>query len=148
MTDTMTAGHQQPCFCDGCWFASMDGLVHERAKLYDAAILDGRDSGDLARGLAEELIEGIPVASRAQVLEFMLTWEHLSPRVMGVDCLLDETDQRSYGTLTKLAEILLAAIHEQGCEGRALRILVENEICGRRKLVAFERQEHAALTPS
>jgi hypothetical protein len=147
-SDTTTtrprADHERPCFCDSCSLCTVGDLIQERGALLDAALLDGTYTAGYERRLAEELIEGIPVGSRAQVLEHMLTWDHLEPRVMVVDCLLDECDQRSYDVLTQMGEILLAAIHDQGSEGHALRVVVENEICSTQKLIAFDRSERAA----
>ncbi len=46
----------------------------------------------------------------------MLTWDHLQPRVMNVDCLLNECDERSYKALDEMSAILLGAIRAQGAK--------------------------------
>jgi hypothetical protein len=121
--------HQQPCFCDVCWFGALDSLIGERAVILQAALADRLYADGLERDMADEVIAVIPPGRRLDVLEYMLTWDHLYPRVMGVDCLLDECDERSYKALNEMAATLLAAIRDQGGEGRALRTLITNEIC-------------------
>jgi hypothetical protein len=141
MTETETrrpVDHESPCFCDVCLIATIDELIQERAKILDATLRDGRDCS--SRDLADELIAAIPVSRRGAVLEHMLQWDHLSPRVMTVDCLLNECDDRSYEALAKMSAILLDAIHAQGAEGRALRIVVTNEIRLQQDLLVAGRQ--------
>jgi hypothetical protein len=139
MTSTTTKTwqeHEQPCFCGGCLYLTVDNLIVERAAMLQAA-LDGRaDTLKSRRELAEELIAAIPAAIRDDVLEHMLEWDHLSPRVMVVDCLLDECDSRSYDALHEMTRILLAAIHAQDAAPDALRILITNEIEQRRWLAS------------
>ena len=121
--------HQQPCFCDHCWLTTISDLIGDRAVILQAALADRLYTDGLEREMADEIIAAIPAARRLCVLEYMLTWDHLYPRVMGVDCLLDECDERSYRALEKMGAALLAAIRDQGEEGRALRTLITNEIC-------------------
>lgn len=121
--------HQQPCFCDHCWPVTIEGLIGERAVILQAALADRLYADGLESGMADEIIAAIPPARRLDVLTYMLTWDHLHPRVMAVDCLLDECDTRSYKALEEMAAILLAAIRAQGGEGGALRGLIVNEIC-------------------
>jgi hypothetical protein len=121
--------HQRPCFCDRCWCTTLIDLTGERAELLQAALKDRLYSDGMERDMADEIIAAIPVALRLEVLTHMLTWDHLQPRVMNVDCLLDETDESSYEVLEKMSAILLAGIQAQGSEGAALRILITNRIC-------------------
>jgi hypothetical protein len=120
--------HQQPCFCDSCWCATISDLIGERAVLLQAALADRLYSGGLERDMADEIIAAIPASRRLDILTYMLTWDHLMPRVMGVDCLLNECDRRSYKALEEMSAILLAAIRAQGTEGHALRTLIVNQI--------------------
>jgi hypothetical protein len=71
-------------------------LLDQQAGLLHAALADRVYTDGFERQLAENLIAAIPAAKRGEVLEHMLEWDHLMPRVMAVDCLLDETDDRSY----------------------------------------------------
>jgi hypothetical protein len=139
-TTTQDTGHESPCFCDRCGPTAVMDLIDERAKLLDVALADRTYTDGYERELAEELIAGIPVADRVRVLEFMVTWEHLQPRVMTVDCLLDECDDRTYKALEAMAAILLAAIRAQGTEGISLYVLVRNEILGGQKLMEARRR--------
>lgn len=123
--------HERPCFCDTCLMCTIDTQLDERAKLLWAALTDRLYADAFERRLAEELIDAIPVTSRPRVLEAMLQWHHLSPHVMAVECLLDETDDRSYHALDEMSRILLDAIYEQDAAPRALRILIVNDICER-----------------
>jgi hypothetical protein len=127
--------HDRPCFCESCIDMTLEDLIDERAALLKAAFDDRQYEPWLETRLAEELIAAIPVASRAVALELMVTWDHLMPRVVAVDCLLDECDSRSYAAVTDMAAILLAAIHAQNGEGHALQTVVVNEICRRRGLL-------------
>jgi hypothetical protein len=120
--------HQQPCFCDRCWYCTICDLIGERAVLLQAALADRLYTNGLERDMADQIIAAIPGARRLDVLTHMLTWDHLQPRVMNVDCLLDECDDRSYKALEEMSAILLAAIRAQGGEGHALRGLIVNEI--------------------
>jgi hypothetical protein len=120
--------HQRPCFCDRCWLTTISDLIGERAVLLQGALTDRLYTDGMERDMADEIIAAIPVGLRLTVLAHMLTWEHLMPRVMAVDCLLDECDERSYKALEEMGTALLAAIQAQGHEGRALRILIINEI--------------------
>ena len=135
MTMTTTETCQQPCFCGRCCYSTVDNLIGDRAKLLQAALDDRLYENGFERQLADEIISAIPVSRRIEVLEHMLTWDHLMPRVMAVDCLLDETDVRSYEAVTEMSRILLDAIHAQGNEGSALGILVRNELCLREKML-------------
>lgn len=131
---------QQPCFCDDCWHNTVDNLVDDRAALLRAALEDRLYEDGFERSLAEEIISAIPVTRRLDVLRAMLTWDHLTPRVMMVDCLLDETDERSYKAVEDMSAVLLAAIRDQRAEGTALRVLVTNEIDQRaRTAMTLER---------
>jgi hypothetical protein len=121
--------HQQPCFCDRCWLAAISDLIGDRAVILQAALADRLYTDGLEQDMADEIIAVIPPGLRLEVLDHMLTWDHLYPRVMGVDCLLDECDERSYKALNEMGAALLAAIRDQGGEGRALRELITNEIC-------------------
>lgn len=129
------AGHQQPCFCEVCWWATMDGLISERAALLNAALADRLYADDMEQYMADEVIAAIPVSRRLDVLTHMLTWEHLMPRVMNVDCFLNECDEQSYKALEEMSDVLLAAIRAQGREGIALRELIVNGICDPAKAV-------------
>ncbi|MGH3218971.1 MAG: hypothetical protein ACRDPY_09735 [Streptosporangiaceae bacterium] len=120
--------HQQPCFCDTCWLTTIMDLIGERAVLLQAALTDRLYTDGLERDMADEVITAIPSARRGDVLSHMLEWEHLQPRIMMVDYLLDECDERSYETLGKIAEMLLDMIYAQGREGAVLRLLITNEI--------------------
>lgn len=126
--ETMQA-HQQPCFCEVCWWTAMDGLTSERAALLQAALDDRLYSDGMEQYMADEIIAAIPVGRRLDVLAGMLTWDHLMARVMNVDCLLNECDDQSYKALEEMSAVLLAAIRAQGREGTALRELVVNAIC-------------------
>jgi hypothetical protein len=121
--------HQQPCFCDRCWLTTISDLIGERAVLLQAALADGLYADGLECSLADEIIAAIPAALRLEVLTHMLTWDHLNPRLMTVDCLLDECDEGSYKAQDEMTAVLLAAIRAQGGEGRALRELIVNQIC-------------------
>ncbi len=137
MTTTRTEtvrDHDRPCFCDICLACTVYDLLDERAKLLRAALLDNYEPG-FERILAGTLIDMIPVATRPKVLEFILEWDHLMPRVMAVDCLLDETDTRSYEALSEMSRILLAAIYAQDAAPGALRRLITSEICERARLL-------------
>lgn len=135
--------HQQPCFCDICWLNTIIDLIGERAVILQAALADCLYTDGAERNMADEVIAAIPPARRLCVLDHMLTWDHLSPRVMGVDCLLDECDERSYKALNEMGATLLAAIREQGREGSALRALITNEICSP-SIAALHEQTEAA----
>ena len=128
------AGHERPCFCEACIGATLLELLDERATLLQDTFSDQRYVPGLERELAEELIAGIPAARRGAALE-ILAYDHIEPRVMAVDCLLDECDERSYAAARQMAGTLLAAIWEQDAGPSSLRILVASEICDRQKLV-------------
>lgn len=139
MTSTTTETwqeHEQPCFCGICWPLTLDNLITERAAMLQTAINGHLDTLIIRHELADELIAAIPAATRGDVLEHMLEWDHLSPRVMIVDCLLDECDDRSYAALHEMTRVLLAAIHAQDHAPYSLRVLIENEICKRQELEA------------
>ena len=121
--------HQQPCFCDRCWLTTILDLIGERAVLLQAALADRLYTDGLERDMADEIIAAIPSARRLDVLEYMVTWENLQPRVINVKCLLSECDERSYKALEEMGATLLAAIRAQGREGIALRELITSEIC-------------------
>lgn len=133
--ETRPQEHEQPCFCNCCLPLALSNLIDERAKLLQAALDDRLYTPGFERDLADELIAAIPAASRGAALEFMLEWHHLEPRVMVVDCLLDECDSRSYEALHEMTRVLLDAIHAQGDAPHALRRLVINAICTERELV-------------
>jgi hypothetical protein len=120
--------HQQPCFCDLCWLTTVSDLIGERAVILQAALTDRLYTDGMEREMADDLIAAIPSGLRLTVLAHMLTWDHLQPRVMNVDCLLDECDERSYAALDQMGAVLLAAIQVQGAEGHALKVLIVNEI--------------------
>jgi hypothetical protein len=120
--------HQQPCFCDLCWLTTVSDLIGERAVILQAALTDRLYTDGMEREMADDLIAAIPSGLRLAVLTHMLTWDHLQPRVVNVDCLLNECDERSYEALNQMGAVLLAAIQAQGAEGHALRILIVNEI--------------------
>lgn len=128
------AGHERPCFCEVCIGATLLELLDDRARLLQDAFSDQHYAPGLERELAEELIAGIPAARRGAALE-ILAYGHLEPRVMAVDCLLDECDERSYAAVHKMADIMISAIWEQEAGPRALRVLVTNEICDRQRPV-------------
>lgn len=136
--------HQQPCFCDRCWCTTLMDLIGERAVLLQAALRDRLYSDGMERDMADEIIAAIPAARRLEVLTHMLTWDHLQPRVVNVDCLLDECSESSYEALEKMSAILLAEIQAQGNEGAALRILVTKEICD--PVVALVHSGHPRTT--
>ena len=121
--------HQQPCFCDRCWLTVLMDLIGERAALLQAAVKDRLYTDGMESDMAGEIIAAIPVARRLEVLTHMLTWDHLMPRVMNVDCLLGECEDGSYKALEEMGAILLSEIQAQGREGAALRTLITNEIC-------------------
>lgn len=121
--------HQQPCFCDTCWGCTIGNLIGERAVLIQAALTDRLYTDGLEQDMADEIVAVIPAGRRLDVLRHMLTFDHLMPRVMAVDCLLDECDARSYQALEQMGAVLLDAIQAEGSEGRALRRLIINEIC-------------------
>jgi len=121
--------HHQPCFCDRCWPITISDLIGERAVILQAALADRLYTDGQERDMADEIIAAIPAPRRLDVLTHMLTWDHLSPRIMAVDCLLDECDRRSYEALEEMSATLLAAIRAQGGEGGALRRLIVSEIC-------------------
>jgi hypothetical protein len=121
--------HQQPCFCDRCWCTTLMDLIGERAVLLQGALKDRLYADGMERDMADEVIAAIPAAQRLEVLTHMLTWDHLMPRVVNVDCLLNECEESSYKALEEMGAILLAEIRAQGREGTALRILVTKEIC-------------------
>jgi len=81
---------------DACLMPTLGELLDQQAGLLHAALADRVYTDGFERQLAENLIAAIPAAKRGEVLEHMLEWDHLMPRVMAVDCLLDETDDRSY----------------------------------------------------
>lgn len=121
---TTTANHhQQPCFCETCIMVTLYDLLDERASLMHAKIRDRDDHEFLDRELAEELIAGIPASRRQAALE-VLVCDHLSPRVMNVDCLLNECDERSYTAVAEMSRVLLAAIAEQDNAPGALREVI------------------------
>lgn len=131
-----TPGHDSPCWCETCLTCTLDDLLDERAKILQAAFLDRAYTPGLETSLAEEIMHAIPAGKRSAALDYLVTWEHLHPRVMAVDCLLDETDERSYATLDEMARLLLDAIHEQGRAPQALKHLLAAEIDRRRDLLA------------
>jgi hypothetical protein len=135
------AAHERPCFCGDCAGATVSDLLDELAAILDAMLRDGVCTEDTDRRLAEELITGIPLEARQAVLAQMIEVDHLWPRVMNVDCLLDECDERSYRAVAQMAAVLMAAIHEQHAEGGALLVVVTNEIVHRQELLAFGREE-------
>lgn len=130
------AGHERPCFCEACIGATLLELLDERAGLLQNALSDQRYTPGLERELAEDLIAGIPAARRGAALE-ILAYHHIEPRVMAVDCLLDECDERSYAAARQMADTLMAAIWEQDAGPRALRVLVTAEICDRSEGLAL-----------
>jgi hypothetical protein len=126
---------------------AIDDLLDEKAAILRAALDDRTYAPGLERDLADDLIAAIPADSRRATLEFLLTWEHLMPRVMAVDCLLDETDQRSYDALSAMAAILLAAIDAQDSAPHALRTLITDKMCDRaRRLPVDEHPDAMAVT--
>jgi hypothetical protein len=124
------AGHERPCFREGCIGATLLELLDERATLLQPALSDQRYVPGLERELAEELIAGIPAAHRRAALE-ILAYDHIEVRIMAVDCLLDECDERSYAAARQMADTPMAAIWEQDAGPRALRVLVTAQICDR-----------------
>ena len=77
MTETKTNGprlHQKPCFCDLCWYITLDDMIDERAILLRAALADDLYKDGLERYMADEAMEAIPVARRLEALEHLLTW--------------------------------------------------------------------------
>jgi hypothetical protein len=137
------AGHERPCFCDTCLMPTILELLDQQAALLHAALADRVYTDGFERQLAENLIIAIPAAQRGKVLEQMLETDHLMPRVMGVDCLLDECDPRSYEALAQMSRILLAEIHAQDAAPRALEVLVVKEICETEKLIRSGLAESA-----
>jgi hypothetical protein len=135
VTHLTRAGHERPCFCDTCLLATLGELLDQQAALLHAALTDRVYTDGFERQLAENLIAAIPAAQRGNALEHMLEFDHLMPRVMAVDCLLDECDTRSYEALSQMSRILLAEIHAQDAAPRALRVLVTKEICELQELM-------------
>jgi hypothetical protein len=123
----LRASHGRPCFCGHCLGPTLWELLDERAAILGAAFDDRLYADGMERDLADELIHGIPAGDRAAVLRVMAR-DHIEPRVMAVDCLLNECDQRSYDAAAQMADILVAAIWDQDNGPVALRILVEKEI--------------------
>jgi hypothetical protein len=121
------ASHERPCFCETCIGITLYDLLDERASLLYATIRDGMDREWLVRDIAEELIAGIPAPRRQAALEILVN-DHLSPRVMNVDCLLDECDDRSYTAVAEMSRILLGAIAEQGNAPHALCAVIRARI--------------------
>lgn len=113
-------------------------LLDKHADMLHAAFCDRKYTPGLEHALAAEVMRKIPADSRAEALN-VLACDHLSPRVHSVDCLLDETDESSYQAVEKMARILTDTIRAQGCVSRSLEILVVNEICNRRNLLASYR---------
>jgi hypothetical protein len=111
-------------------------LLDQQAGLLHAALADHVYTDGFERQLAENLIAAIPATKRGEVLEHMLEWDHLMPRVMAVDCLLDECAPRSYEALSGMSRILLAEIHAQDRAPYALQSLVIKEICELEKLIS------------
>lgn len=136
---TTPAGHERPCWCQACLGITLWELHDACAIMLDAALRERAYVPGFERELAAELIHGIPSDRRNAALE-MLVYDHLSPRVHSVDCLLDETDERSYAAVSEMSDILLAAIHAQDDAPGALRVLVVNEICKRQELLADDRR--------
>ena len=130
------AGHEHPCFCDTCLLPTLGELLDQQAGLLHAALADHVYTDGFERQLAENLIAAIPAAQRGEVLEHTLEYGHLMPRVMAVDCLLDETDDRSYRALREMTKILLDAIYAQDDAPGALRCLITNQICELEKLIS------------
>ena len=141
---TSATDHARPCFCERCFCTTVDDLITERAELLDASLRDGLYADGYERELAEELIHGIPAARRRAVLEHVLEWDHLSPRIMGVDCLLDECDERTYKAQAEMTRILLAAIDAQDAAPGALQRLILNEIHEYRERLPLMRELRAA----
>jgi hypothetical protein len=131
------AGHERPCFCDTCLMCTVLELLDQQAGLLHAALADRLYQDGFERGLAENLIAAIPAGQCGKALEG-LVHNHLQPRVTGVDCLLDECEERSYETVSEMSRILLTEIHAQDAAPRALRVLVTKEICEIEKLIRFE----------
>ena len=131
-----TNGHQQPCFCETCIMVTLYDLLDEGASLMHAKIRDRSDHEFLDRDLAEELIAGIPASRRQAVLDILVS-DHLSPRVMNVDCLLDECDERSYAAVAEMSRVLLNAIAEQDNAPRALREIVRARLASDCRLLEW-----------
>jgi hypothetical protein len=128
------ADHERPCFCELCLGITALELLDQQAALLHAALADDLYSQGFERELADNLIGAIPSVRRDAALSLMVH-DHLEPRVMAVDCLLDECDERSYAAAKAMADILLAVIHDQDNAPRALRVLVTNEICERQQIM-------------
>ncbi len=60
--------HQQPCFCDTCWYVTICDLVGEQAVLLRAALTDRLYTDGLKRDIADEIIAAIPPGRRLDVL--------------------------------------------------------------------------------
>jgi hypothetical protein len=136
------AGHERPCFCDTCLGCTVLELLDQQAGLLHAAIADGLYEDGFERQLAENLITAIPAAQRSNALEVMVH-DHLQPRILGVDCLLDECEDRSYGTVSAMSRILLDEIHAQDRAPYALMVLVTKEVCELEKLIEFAESRAA-----
>src|SRR5437764_10879541 len=128
MTETTTkpardwpgADHERPCFCEHCLGATLWDLLEQQAALLDGVLTDGLYEPGSERDLAAEAVHAIPPGRRNAALD-QLAYDHLEPRIMAVDCLLNECDERSYAVARQLAGILTAAIREQGNAPGALR---------------------------
>jgi hypothetical protein len=136
-------GHERPCFCDTCLGCTVLELLEQQAGLLHAALADRLYEDGFERHLAENLIAAIPAAQRGKVLE-QVVHDHLLLRVMAVDCLLDECDDRSYQAVSAMTRILVDEIHAQDAAPRALQILVTKEICELEKLIGFSESRAMA----
>jgi hypothetical protein len=127
-------GHDRPCWCDGCILITVDELLDNRARLLRGTLADRLYADGLETRMAGEIMHAIPAGKRADVLEHMVTWDHVYPHVTAVTCLLDETDDRTYKAVGEVSRVLLGAIRAQDRAPAALRILLTEEICARRRL--------------
>jgi hypothetical protein len=136
------AGHERPCFCDTCLMCTVLELLDQQAALLHAALADRLYKEGFERDLVENLIAAIPAAQRGKALEGMV-YNHLMPRVTGIDCLLDECADRSYGTVSAMNRVLLDEIRAQDRAPSALMVLVTREICEIEKLIRFSESKAA-----
>jgi hypothetical protein len=105
-------------------------LLDERAAILQGLMHDRNYPQGFERVLAEELIAAIPADCRMSALR-ILAHDHIEPRITAVDCLLDETDVRSYETANDMSRLLVDAIVAQDRAPAALTVLVTGEIVQR-----------------